>query len=474
MNKLKLRTKVEVVLVVLLLLSITTASVMSITRTISDEGDDVYTFIRNSNGNYWEATGANIQAAIDDCGSYGWVEIPEGTIDISTIIYMDNNIWLRGSGIGATVLRQANGANLGDIIYCADLSKFTISDLTVDGNRANNPNGFNNIEADGCTDFIIRDVFITSPSKGGLRIDDSSRRGVVSNVQITDIDGTQQGLAVATAYDMRFSDIIVWDCDDDFAIDFSNMHSSIVNNIRVYDTPMGIKITGASYGNYYNEYNNIVVNVNEDAADAALKIQYAHYCNFNNIYAEGTGIIVYGSTYFCDNNNFNNIHIRNTNTYGLSVGGNNNNFNNIYIENTGTYGIYVTGDGNKFSNCNVSKHGNYNLFEGANHFDIISSSFNNGGEYGLVIKDCHYFSISHCEIINNGYDGIDLSIGSANSNYSIDNCIFYGNDGADNLAIDCHANDDYIIIVNNICYNDGIDDHYQTKGIVENNIGDDI
>ena len=67
MKKITLRTKIEATLVLLLLVSIVAAaSVISVTRMISDSHDDVDTYIRNSNGNYWECTEANIQAAIDD------------------------------------------------------------------------------------------------------------------------------------------------------------------------------------------------------------------------------------------------------------------------------------------------------------------------------------------------------------------------------------------------------------------------
>ncbi|MCD4740575.1 hypothetical protein K8R43_05320 [archaeon] len=45
----------------------------SVTRTISDSQDNKETLIRNSNGKYWEPTGENIQAAIDDLENGGTV-----------------------------------------------------------------------------------------------------------------------------------------------------------------------------------------------------------------------------------------------------------------------------------------------------------------------------------------------------------------------------------------------------------------
>ena len=85
---LSFRTKAEVILVAFLLIGITTVSVMSVTRTITDSSDTVYTYIRNSNGNYWAATGANINTSINDLGvDGGTVEIPDGTIIITDKIF---------------------------------------------------------------------------------------------------------------------------------------------------------------------------------------------------------------------------------------------------------------------------------------------------------------------------------------------------------------------------------------------------
>ena len=68
MKILKARTKIEAVLACAFLIVISIASVFAVTRTISDTRDTVDTYIRNSNGNYWAATGDNIQVAIDNLG----------------------------------------------------------------------------------------------------------------------------------------------------------------------------------------------------------------------------------------------------------------------------------------------------------------------------------------------------------------------------------------------------------------------
>jgi len=124
MSKLALRTKVETVILMLLLISIATATVMSVTRTISDSHDDIKTFIVNSNGNYWEAIGENIQVAVDDIGDLevpygGWggvgatVWLPGGKIfNISSTITLNRHITL---DMGGSVIRPTGNFDVIDM-----------------------------------------------------------------------------------------------------------------------------------------------------------------------------------------------------------------------------------------------------------------------------------------------------------------------------------------------------------------------
>ena len=66
----RLNKRLFLILVVALFL-VTAPLVLSVTRTISAGYDDLSTFIVNSNGNYWEANGSYIQAAINDLGVFG-------------------------------------------------------------------------------------------------------------------------------------------------------------------------------------------------------------------------------------------------------------------------------------------------------------------------------------------------------------------------------------------------------------------
>lgn len=110
MHKLSLRTKIEVFIVITFLILLAVSSVVSISRTISDTHDDIDLFIRNSKGNYWAATGANIQEAIDDLGitappyhgyggEHGYVWLPGNTtISISSTLDVDQFVTLDMQG----------------------------------------------------------------------------------------------------------------------------------------------------------------------------------------------------------------------------------------------------------------------------------------------------------------------------------------------------------------------------------------
>jgi hypothetical protein len=60
MKPIKLRTKIEAVGLGLLLIALSIVGVFGVTRTITSSSDTYETLIRNSNGKYWAATGANL------------------------------------------------------------------------------------------------------------------------------------------------------------------------------------------------------------------------------------------------------------------------------------------------------------------------------------------------------------------------------------------------------------------------------
>ncbi len=86
----------------------------------------------------------NLAISTLSAASGGVVELAPGTYDIASSIVVPSNIWVRGSGIGNTTLKlRANTAytSLANIFYVyaqnAEINNFKISDMTLDGNVAN-------------------------------------------------------------------------------------------------------------------------------------------------------------------------------------------------------------------------------------------------------------------------------------------------------------------------------------------------
>jgi hypothetical protein len=115
---------------------------------------------------------AVIQSAINALTSGGKIFIKAGTYLINSTLYLGNNLVLAGEGIDATVLKLADGANV-DIIQNANFGvrnnyNIVVTDLTLDGNRANNPSAGNgiygafarslffNLKIQNCPNYAIR------------------------------------------------------------------------------------------------------------------------------------------------------------------------------------------------------------------------------------------------------------------------------------------------------------------------------
>jgi len=105
--------------------------------TISDVQDERYQMIRNSNGNYWDSSGANLQLAIWDLnGTGGEVELPGSTISCSAVINLISNITIIGKGY-STLLFLEGGSDC-DIIDITSRENIHIEKIRFDGNNASN------------------------------------------------------------------------------------------------------------------------------------------------------------------------------------------------------------------------------------------------------------------------------------------------------------------------------------------------
>jgi len=273
-------------------------------RRINDSYDNVDTLIRNSKGNYWAATGANIQLAIDDLSSGGTVWLPIGNFSTSGIV-VGNNTRLVGSGRGLTILFLDDSMDA-NVVECINSNNITIESLTVDGNYANQVDGGTSASQCGIMfrstdDSTVRDVNIKNLFYYGVHCYVNSNSNLIDNCNITD-----SYVGVSTYSDsyynvisnnhiygcnfnvhghMRVDGTTIVDNDlhnaDDSNIYFYNTDNVIITGNNVYSSSHdGIKLgTVANYASYCTISNNLFYN-NIDISSVYL--YYANYCTVSN------------------------------------------------------------------------------------------------------------------------------------------------------------------------------------------------
>ncbi|WP_266077115.1 glycosyl hydrolase family 28-related protein [Haladaptatus caseinilyticus] len=94
------------------------------------------------NGINYAPTSTDIQAEIDAAAGGGTVQLSPGVYTISEPLVMRQGVRLVGAGNQATILRLSNGTNDDVIQIPANELECEISNLYIDGNKANNTSGF--------------------------------------------------------------------------------------------------------------------------------------------------------------------------------------------------------------------------------------------------------------------------------------------------------------------------------------------
>lgn len=94
----------------------------ALTRTITDTGDTVDTFIRNSRGNYWTATWANVQLAVDDLNNTanggGIVTLPAVNFSVTSTCYI-RHAAITIQGAGGVILANTGSPVTGTLLRIA-------------------------------------------------------------------------------------------------------------------------------------------------------------------------------------------------------------------------------------------------------------------------------------------------------------------------------------------------------------------
>src|SRR5947208_4645884 len=142
--------------------------------------------------------------------SGGLVYLPHGTYRVtSTIAVARTNVWIFGSGPDATAIRPGDGANA-DVLAVA-AGGCTVSNLTIDGNKAHNSAGAGIlVDAVAANEMLenatVRDLHVVRTKGPGIRIRSSpsgpvNRRSLVQSCVVDDTDS--EGIALMAADQRR-------------------------------------------------------------------------------------------------------------------------------------------------------------------------------------------------------------------------------------------------------------------------------
>ncbi len=119
--------------IIMVLLILTVGSAGSVTRTITSTSDNIYSLIKNSNGNYWEANSNNIQIAINDLdNNHGTVWLPGGrTFYLTNTLVIQENVIL---DMGGSEFRLPAGVNI-NVVELKDSSTIRNGVIDVSGQQ---------------------------------------------------------------------------------------------------------------------------------------------------------------------------------------------------------------------------------------------------------------------------------------------------------------------------------------------------
>jgi len=467
MNKMRLRTKFEIIGALFFIVLLIAISVSSLTRTITDSMDTSYTCIRNSNGKYWEPTGANIQIAINDLGSSGGtVWLPEGTLSVTSTINLNNNVALIGGGVQATRI----SSNLaGDLLRAIGKQFVTIKGLTLDMNNK----GSNSIYISSASKNVwIQEVALVNSGFQSIYVTDDSSYIFISNVLISrGVGEGSHGIAGKGMKNSVIENCIIENYDyhiTEVGIDIASCENITLNNIIIRGKGWlnGIKTPGSKN----IMMSNIMV---YDSTSYGLKIQDCFGISIDNFYIEkaACGLSVFSTA---QGIHLSNGHIKNSysGNKGMEIAGQDICISNVEISDSGGIGFSINGDAKniQITNLRVLRSRLYNKINtGASNIIISNSIFSYGSDMGLSIDGASNFKIVNCIFEGNVGDGIDTTT-VACKDYIITHCTFKNNA----KGIDCNVNDDRNIITLNDFINDTLNGYSKYKGLIENNIGIDI
>jgi Pectate lyase superfamily protein len=253
----------------------TSPNMQSLTEPFIDVKRD---FAAQGDGTTDDSTAINnaISAASTRFGA-GTVYFPPGTYLCKSTITLKSQVHLRGSGIEATIIKLANAVNADlmsantNLINLAAASgtsdtggiyNWSLIDLTLDGNRANQSSGTSYCLRLYGFGFILHNVRLRNGYSGGLLSDWNgggtsgidSMEAQISNVKIHDCNGI--GLQWGGPHDSQFSNLLVFKSGSHNIHIAPNATAIIMTNCHSWGSALGNSsvsfLIEAGYGQYAN------------------------------------------------------------------------------------------------------------------------------------------------------------------------------------------------------------------------------
>jgi len=444
----------------------------------STNRDETLELIRNSNGKAWSASGSNIQVAVNDCDSGGWVEIPGNvTLEISTKITPKNNVTLRGADRKTSIIRVADNANITGMVEWSRtsttyLENFTLAHLTLDGNCMNNPKYItmwkwkNNhiVNLSRAKGFVMHDCLLTNATASCVWWQD------VNESQIYDCEMSFAGRVFEGEYEHLGSicrSLYSWSCSN-ITIDNVVCHDNYGGGIAPESYNVGEKYYSQNWVingcEFYNMHNGVYV---EGAKDIIVSNCFAHNNHKEEAYKteEPSGFCVSSN---CNNITFNGCRakdIGNTSSNGGSGFVSFANTEDIYFVDCHTSGIlgrgfYVQSENSTVDGCSSTNDGDDGFYFAGCGFICSDSRVRNNGQtdasgVGILAganKGNTGSVISGCVVSHSSDYGIQVSCPFVNV---VSNSVFSSTDH--NIYVSVYSDTAYVTVSNNICKDGGSD-----------------
>lgn len=391
----KIERKIYAISLVIMIILVSLGSMIAVDRTITDTSDTFDTYIKNSNGNYWDVTRTNVQAAIDDVVSspgYGWVKVGKGLSMDGTPIYPKRDMVLDFGNNKVTFASDCEFINI-----TAGCRRAVIQNAYVDPYA-------------GTTEGIITVYADTATAQNSIRFN------VVRNINI-----------VGGSSDKKFIGIELKCVDDQSILDcrFEDIYMNWAGTgIQLECTHSGGFINGNIFDNVYVDYFVSAINIKET-------LGLIEYNEFNGVRGQVVASAAY--SYYSK--------------YGVNVSGNSNVFNDFLLWDwyvvrgaQGVYYIHVTSDADdtvlrlQYYDVNSLDEGDDTYIEvnGGELHNAYDKTYIIGEMYGDD-TDLYLFDATEGRVVNH-YDNIVDTIEQALYLKGSGKAVIYVKEGEHNVA----------------------------------------